>query len=253
MHLKRLSVVVLTFTLLGSLSACASRQADRLDYDPIEPFNRKIFWFNDKADVYFLEPVAKGWDFAVPNDVQTMFSNFFKNLAFPVVFFNSALQAKPHAAATELARFMANTTFGFAGFFDPATRWGLERREEDTGQTLGTWGVPGGPYLVLPFYGPSNIRDTVGLAGDSLFGVYTFFIIPYVTVGTNAVRVVNYRSLLLDEVRNAKKASLDYYVFVRNAYLQHREALIADDVLASEEDDLYEIEEDDDLYEIEDE
>jgi phospholipid-binding lipoprotein MlaA len=251
MQPKRLSKLALV-VLLGSLSACASRQGTGLDYDPIEPVNRGIFWFNDKADVYVLEPVAKGWDFVVPDDVQTMFSRFFRNLAFPVVFMNCALQAKPHAAATELARFMANTTFGFAGFFDPATRWGLERREEDTGQTLGHWGFPAGPYLVLPLYGPSNIRDTVGLAGDSLFGVYTFFIIPYVTFGTNAVRVVNSRSLLLDEIRNAKQASLDYYIFVRNAYLQHRDALITDDIVMSEEGDLYEIKEDD-LYEIEDE
>jgi phospholipid-binding lipoprotein MlaA len=235
--------VVLVVALLGSLSACAGRQPARVDYDPAESFNRKMFWFNDKADVYVLEPVAKGWDFVVPDRVQTSIANFFKNLAFPVVFINSTLQAKPRAAAIELARFMANTTFGLAGFFDPATPWGLERQEEDTGQTLGYWGVPAGPYLVWPFFGPSNVRDTFGLAGDSLLGLYTFFIIPYVTIGTNTVRIVNDRSLFLDEVRNAKKASIDYYVFVRNAYLQRRNTLIEDGVVKPEgEEDLYEIE-----------
>ena len=245
MHPKRLTKVLLAIALLGSLSACAGRQPARIDDDPAESFNRKMFWFNDKADVYVLEPVAKGWDFVVPDRVQTSFSNFFENLAFPVVFINSSLQAKPHAAATELARFMANTTFGLAGFFDPATPWGLERREEDTGQTLGYWGVPAGPYLVWPFFGPSNVRDTFGLAGDSLLGVYTFFIIPYVTFGTNTVRIVNERSLFIDEVRSAKKASVDYYVFVRNAYIQRRDTLIEDGVVTEEEED--------DLYEIEDE
>jgi phospholipid-binding lipoprotein MlaA len=154
MHPKRLGKVILFITLLGSLNACAGRQPARLDYDPAESFNRKMFWFNDKADVYVLEPVAKGWDFIVPGRVQTSLSNFFRNLSFPVVFINSALQAKPHAAATELARFMANTTFGLAGFFDPATSWGMAWQEEDTGQTLGYWGIPAGPYLVLPFLGP---------------------------------------------------------------------------------------------------
>lgn len=246
MHRKRPATALLAIALLGSLSACARRQTAQLEYDPAESFNRKIFWFNDKADAYVLEPVAKGWDFVVPDRVQTCLSNFFQNLAFPIVFINSALQAKPREAAIELARFMANTTFGVAGFFDPATPWGMERQEEDTGQTLGYWGVPAGPYLVLPFFGPSNPRDAVGLAGDSLLGVYTFFIIPYVTFGTSTVRVVNQRAAVLDEVRNAKKASVDYYVFVRNAYLQRREALIADSVEMTEE-------EEEDLYEIEDE
>lgn len=242
---KRFTQIVTGFVLLATLSACASRQPARLDHDPLEPFNRKVFWFNDKADVYVLEPVAKGWDFIVPDPVQTSISRFFKNLAFPVVFINAALQGKPHAAATELARFMANTTFGVAGFFDPATSWGMERQEEDTGQTLAYWGVPAGPYLVLPFLGASNPRDTAGLVGDSLLGIYTFFIIPYVTMGTTTVRLVNFRAEVLDEVRNAKNASLDYYVFVRNAYLQHRDALVADTVAMTEE-------EEEDLYAIED-
>lgn len=240
------SKVLLVVALLGSLGGCAGRQTARLEYDPAESFNRKIFWFNDKADVYVLEPAARGWDFVVPDRVQTSLSNFFRNLAFPIVFINSALQAKPHAAAVELARFMANTTFGVGGLFDPATSWGMERQEEDTGQTLGYWGVPAGPYLVLPLFGPSNPRDAVGLAGDSLLGIYTFFIIPYVTFGTSTIRVLNDRAAILDEVRNAKKASVDYYVFVRNAYLQRRNTLIEDGVEMTKE-------EEEDLYEIEDE
>jgi phospholipid-binding lipoprotein MlaA len=246
MDLKRLIQVATALALLASLSACAGRQPARLDHDPFESFNRKVFWFNDKADVYVLEPVAKGWDFIMPDPVQTSISRFFMNLAFPVVFANAALQGKPHAAATELARFMANTTFGVAGFFDPATSWGMERQEEDTGQTLGYWGVPAGPYLVLPFLGPSNPREAAGFAGDSVMGIYTFFIVPYVTMGTTAVRIVNFRAGVLDDVRSAKQASLDYYVFVRNAYLQHRDALIADTVARTEEneEDLYEIEDD---------
>jgi phospholipid-binding lipoprotein MlaA len=242
----RLIAAFLAIALLGASSGCASRQPARLDYDPFESVNRKVFWFNDKADVYVLEPVAKGWDFVVPDPVQNSISRFFNNLSFPVVFLNSALQAKPHAAATELARFMANTTFGLAGFFDPATSWGMERQEEDTGQTLGVWGIPAGPYLVLPFLGPSNPRDAVGFAGDSVMGIYMFFIIPYVTMGSTAVQIVNFRAGVLDDVRSAKQASLDYYVFVRNAYLQHRDALIEDSVVKTEaeQEDLYEIDDD---------
>ena len=117
MQPKPFSTAILALVLITFLGGCAAKQPGHVDYDPIEPVNRKIFWFNDKADVYVLEPAARGWDFIMPNRVQTSISNFFKNLAFPIVFFNSAFQAKPHAAATELARFMANTTFGLLGFF----------------------------------------------------------------------------------------------------------------------------------------
>jgi len=198
------------------------------DYDPWQKMNRGIFWFNDRADVYVLEPVAKGWDIVMPEPAETGISNFFANLRFPVVMVNNLLQGKPGAAAIDVGRFMVNSTFGIAGFFDPATIWGLHRHNEDFGQTLGVWGVPPGPYLVLPLLGPSNPRDTAGIPVDYVLSVTPLFLNSYWWTGAGVVNIVNTRAQYLDEVRNAKEASLDYYVFARNAYYQRRAALVKD-------------------------
>src|SRR5262249_58556848 len=125
-------------------------------------------------------------------------------------------------------RFLVNTTVGVAGFFDPATGWGMEQHNEDFGQTLGYWGVPPGPYLVLPFFGPSDPRDTVGLVADSFSRVYPYFIDFVYTFSASGTDIVNTRSQVLTEVDQAKAASLDYYVAVRNAYEQRRDALVHD-------------------------
>lgn len=209
-------------------AAAAIQDESAADYDPIEKVNRGIFWFNDHADEYVLEPVARGWHRMMPDPVETSISNFFSNLRFPVVMVNDLLQAKPKAATIDVGRFMVNTTFGVVGFFDPATDWGLTRHNEDFGQTLGWWGVPPGPYLMLPIFGPSNPRDTGGLVVDYVLSVYPWLVDSYALFGVGAVNVVNARAQILDEVRQAKEASLDYYVFVRNAYFQRRAALIND-------------------------
>ncbi len=198
------------------------------DYDPLQKMNRGIFWFNDHADQYVLEPAAKGWNFVVPQGVQNSLSDFFANLRFPVVMVNNLLQGKVQPAAVDVSRFMVNTTFGIAGFFDPASDWGLERHHEDFGQTLGVWGVPPGPYLVLPLFGPSNPRDTGALAVDYVLSVTPLFAPGYATISAGAVNAVNARAQVIEEVKDAKEASLDYYVFVRNAYHQRRDALIHD-------------------------
>ncbi len=198
------------------------------DYDPWQRMNRGIFWFNDQADVYVLEPVAKGWDVIVPEPAETSITNFFANLRFPVVMMNNLLQGKPADAAIDVGRFMVNTTFGIGGLFDPATIWGLERHSEDFGQTLGVWGVPPGPYLVLPLLGPSNPRDTAGIPVDWVFSVTPLFLSSYWWTGAGVINIVNARAQILDEVQQAKEASLDYYVFVRNAYYQRRVAQVRD-------------------------
>jgi phospholipid-binding lipoprotein MlaA len=235
-------LIYLALTLLAaSLSACAGRQPPQPDYDPWEPFNRKIFSFNDKLDVYALEPVARGWDYVMPDRVERALSHFFNNLRFPIVFANDLLQGKPHAAAETWARFEINTLGGL-GFFDWAADLGLPPQDEDFGQTLGVWGIAPGPYLVLPFLGPSNPRDTVGLGADAAFTVYLYFIpIPWISVAATGINIINDRALFLDVVERAKEASLDYYVFVRNAYVQRRWKLINDTLTTTpdEEDNLY--------------
>jgi phospholipid-binding lipoprotein MlaA len=214
------------------------------NHDPIEGFNRKIFWFNDQVDTYVLVPVATGWEKITPARLRQSLSNFFQNLRFPIVAANNLLQGKLVNAASDVGRFAVNTTVGVLGFFDPASGWGLEEHNEDFGQTLGYWGLPPGPYLVLPFVGPSDPRDTVGLAADSFSTVYPFFIDIVYTVSARTVDVVNARAVVLTDVEQAKEASLDYYAAVRNAYMQRRDALVHDRGGMSEQEqaDLYKIE-----------
>ena len=209
--------------------------------DPLEGFNRKMFWFNDKVDVWVLAPVATGWEKVSPQRVRTSVSNFFGNLRFPIVTLNDLLQGKVKASASDVGRFAVNTTVGVLGFFDPASGWGLVKHEEDFGQTLGVWGLPPGPYLVLPFLGPSDPRDAAGFAVDYVLAVTPFFVEEYILVGARVVDTVNERSFVLKQVEDAKASAFDYYVFVRNAYLQRRRALVLDlaETGAEEREELY--------------
>jgi len=231
----RTALVVATLAVLAT--ACAPPAARgwhhveaKTDYDPLQPMNRKVFWFNDKVDTYVLEPVAKGWDAIAPKPVERSVSNFFTNLRSPIVVANDLLQGKLRNGTKDTVRFLINTTIGVAGFFDRATPLGLEQHVEDLGQTLGWWGLPPGPYLVIPIIGPSNPRDGVGLIGDSFANGLSWFVPWYVLLGVRGVELVNTRAVLLDTIDQAKQSSFDYYVFVRNAYLQRRNALLNDSV-----------------------
>jgi len=242
-------VAVLCGALL--LAAVPARAAQD---DPWEGFNRAMFTFNDTLDRYLLRPVARGWIFITPQFARTGLDNFAANLRFPIVVVNDVLQWKWRRAGEETGRFAVNSTIGVLGFVDVARRWGLERQLEDTGQTFGVWGIPSGPYLVLPLLGPSNPRDTVGFAADSALAIYPFFVgaYTYITTGYAALNTVNQRALIDDDLESARKAALDYYVFVRDAYRQRREALIRDEVGFDEDEqaDLYDVPEDDDLYDV---
>jgi len=233
-------VSLLAVVLTAPLPARAAAN-DQYDHDPIEPANRKLFWFNDKLDTHVLVPVATAWDTITPKALQTSFSDFFINLQTPLVAINNLLQGKPAESASDVGRFVINTGLGFLGFLDPASRMGLKRHEEDFGQTLGRWGVPPGPYIVVPFLGPSDPRDLTGIFFDYPLAIAGLFVSSYVLLGPRLVDIINTRSLFLDEVRKAKEGSLDYYVFVRNAYMQHRKALIEDttEVPHENEEDLY--------------
>ena len=201
---------------------------DEFDQDPWEGFNEKMFNFNREVlDRFFLKPVATAWDFLLPDLVQKSVQNFFDNLAVVRRVVNNALQGKAIGAATELARFSINSTIGVGGLFDMAkVGFGIEQRDEDTGQTLGVWGVGPGPYLVLPLLPPLNVRDGIGFAFDVAMTPYTYFIPWYASIGGTATNVVNERSLNLDRFERVAETTVDLYSAVRNAYLQRRAAAI---------------------------
>jgi len=202
--------------------------------------NRGIFRFNEGLDRWVVEPAAKGMDFVLPDPVERAIGKFFDNSSIPIHFANALLQFKPVSAVEDLARFAINSSIGIAGFFDPATHFGLEAHREDFGQTLGAWGVPPGPYLVLPVFGPSNPRDTVGLVADSFSTVYPWFVPIYVPYAIWTGRMLNWRSLNLDEIAAEREAALDYYVAVRNAYMSYRENQVRDqEEDEADEDELY--------------
>ncbi len=198
-------------------------------YDPIEPINRAIFGFNNVADRIILEPVAKGYR-KLPSPVQSGVSNFLSNLRTPLVAINQLLQGQGKNAAESVGRFAVNTTAGVLGIIDVAEKVGLEEKEEDFGQTLGTWGVGDGFYLVLPIFGPSNLRDSAGMIltySTDPINLYAVregeaWLVP-LRVATNAV---DQRSKIIDEVNAMRDNSVDYYATVRSSYYQNRKAAI---------------------------
>ena len=209
--------------------------------DPLEPMNRAIFGFNEDLDDWVLKPVAKTWDFVAPTPVERAIDNFYRNLLFPVRFVNLLLQGELDPAALSLSRFCVNTTLGIGGIFDAASFLDLEPQSADFGQTLGKWGVPPGPYLILPLWGPSNPRDSVGLLVDGYLGVTTFFIDWPILLGSVVAETINRRALLLGQVEDIKEASFDLYVSARDAYEQQRKERIlgSEEAARQRDEDLY--------------
>jgi len=245
------ALAVAAAALAGGVS-CAHLDNEPDPADPWERRNRGTFRFNEGADRWVVEPIAKGMDFVLPDPVERAIRKFFDNSMIPIHFLNGLLQCKPVSAVEDLARFAINTTIGFAGFFDPATHFGLKAHHEDFGQTLGYWGVPRGPYLVLPLLGPSSPRDTVGLIADSASLVYPWFVPLYVSYSIGVGRQLNWRSLAIDDIAAERRAALDYYVAVRNAFLSYRENQIRDREDRGDREDREEEEaDDDDLYYVE--
>jgi phospholipid-binding lipoprotein MlaA len=212
---------------VGTMAAATTSGEDFED-DPWEGFNEKMFWFNREIlDRYILKPVATAWDFVFPDPVQRGFHNFFDNLAVVRRVVNNTLQLKLTGAGTELTRFTINSTIGLVGFFDVAKdAFGIEQRDEDTGQTFGVWGMGPGPYLVLPLLPPLTVRDGIGYAFDIAMTPYMYFIPWYASMGGRATEIVNERSLNLDRFERVAESTVDLYGAVRNAYLQRRAAAI---------------------------
>ena len=212
------------------------------EYDPWEPMNTSIFEFNRQLDRFVLKPVAKGYNFIMPDLVQVGISNIFYNLRFGPRFLNNVFQGKVKGAGIEVGRFLVNSTVGLAGFFDVAKHVDLVTPEEDLGQTLGFYGVKPGPYLVLPFLQPFTVRDLVGYVGDIFLNPINWLVVPIIEVngipsviahknrttssliqiGARAGDIINDRSRNLETYQGVEEATLDLYSAVRNGYLQKR-------------------------------
>ncbi|MDR4478465.1 MAG: VacJ family lipoprotein [Nitrospira sp.] len=213
-----------------------------VEYDPWEPVNTKVFEFNRQLDRWVLKPVAQGYNAVVPNAVQIGVSNFFYNLRFPPRFINNLAQGKLSGAGTEVGRFLLNSTFGLAGFVDVAKYMDITTPEEDTGQTLGYYGVGPGPYLIVPFLAPFTLRDFVGYLGDIALNPINWLAFPVIEVdgvpsliahhnrttsslaqiGGRVEEILNDRSLNLEKFQGVEEATLDLYTAVKNAYIQKR-------------------------------
>ena len=230
------------FTLLSLillLSGCATVNGPTDPKDPFESYNRSIYIFNDNLDRYILKPVAQGYDAITPSPIQKGIGNFFSNLDDVLVIVNDLLQFKLIQAASDTGRILINSTFGLLGLIDWASDIGLEKHDEDFGQTLGYWGTPVGPYFVLPFIGPSTIRDTTGLAVDSSYfdpinkELHESFPPPRrsnetALWGMKALKTIDIRAKLLKAEKILDEAALDRYTYIREAYLQQRRHKVYD-------------------------
>ena len=233
--LFKISIVTATLFLTG----CATTQHQSNVNDPLEGYNRVMHSFNDTVDKAVIKPIAQGYDFIMPAPISTGVSNFFSNLNEITVIANDVLQFKFTQAFDDTSRFAINSTLGIVGFMDVASDFGYRKNNEDFGQTLGSWGIGPGPYLVLPFLGPRDIRDTVGLVGD-------YYTVPMTYVKPSGTRdparilwVVDGRANLLKAEKVLEEAAIDEYVYVRDAYLQRRQSLVYDGNPPEEEFDVF--------------
>ena len=248
-----LGFAILSVLLIGLVGCSGQRDASRVndaqeraalasdlpspsegtDYDPWESFNDKTFYFNfDLADHYAIKPAAKVWADVLPQKLRQSLANAFYNLAMPRRFVNKVLQLRLPAAGMELTRFVLNTTVGVAGFFDVASRIGLEKSDADSGQTFAVYGAKPGPYLVLPLLPPLDVRDAFGFAADSFMDPLSWFITPIgADFGRAAAQRINERADNMKLYDDVEDTSLDLYAAVRNGYLQRRRKAIQDAIL----------------------
>ncbi|MBK3734037.1 VacJ family lipoprotein [Azospirillum brasilense] len=232
--LRSAAVAVVALGMAGCATAPGSNEADATVSDPLEIPNRFVFAVNETADILLIRPAAEVYVGVVPDPMRQAVHNFIQNLLGPLYIANNLLQGNFEGAQIATGRFMTNTILGLGGLADVASEAGIGDRPEDFGQTLGVWGVGPGPYVVLPFLGPSNVRDTLGYGVDTLADPFR--------IGTNAAGADNAmygrtaaagldrRSQLLREIDDLRKNSLDFYATARSLYAQQRRAAIANDI-----------------------
>jgi phospholipid-binding lipoprotein MlaA len=239
-HSKTNLIVGMTALLLASLalSGCATSSNESAltesaaIYDPLEESNRKVFAFNQAVDSAVINPVVKGYEYALPQPARTGIDNVLRNLKSPTIFANQLLQGDLQGAGTVLVRTTINSLLGIGGIFDVAAYEGIAHEHEDFGQTLAKWGVGHGPYMVVPVIGPSSARDYVGFFVDSYADPLRFYAFNVekegLFYGKTALEYVSLRSSLMDILKELENSSIDYYAATRSAYYQRREALTND-------------------------
>jgi len=244
---QRLKVVLAALLLAGSLGACASDdQTAQLeteeagwfgpDNDPLEFVNRFTFAFNDALDTMLIQPAAATYRVIVPRPVRDGIRNVLRNLNGPVILANDLLQGEWDRAETTFMRFLINSTIGVAGIFDVAAEWGYEYHSEDFGQSMATWGVGEGFYLVLPLLGPSSARDAVGIVVDSYIDPWSYVLdwgtrltddqITYIMIGRQGLEGIDMRARNIETIESIKADAVDYYARIRTLYRQNRESEI---------------------------
>lgn len=224
--MRLLPLILLAASL--ALTGCSTTHlsAYTLDQDPLQPYNRKIYAFNDAIDRAAIKPLAQGYAKVVPSRIKSMVNNFFSNIDDVTVTANDLAQFKFNQAANDGGRVLFNSTFGVLGLFQITDK--LDKHNEDFGQTLGHWGIGSGPYLVIPFWGPSSVRDGAGLYADTFVGVIgTTRHIPTRNT-TFVLNSFNNRVNLLDSEKVMDEASIDRYSSLRDAYLMRRQNLVYD-------------------------
>jgi len=221
-RLKRCLALVMVVTTVGCASIPAGVPPS--PNDPWEPFNRSVFQFNEGLDAYVLKPIVAGYRFILPEIIRDGIYNFFANYSDIYTALQNLLQGNPGLAFNDLMRVVVNTTMGLGGFIDLATPGGLEKHKEDWGQTFGVWGVPAGPYVVLPFFGPSNVRDTFGTVAD-IESDYLFTYLKDIGVrnSVTGLRIINGRNTYYEAGDLLDVAAIDKYSFMRDAYIQRRQ------------------------------
>lgn len=222
------TVQIATFALAAAALAGCSTVQTPTKGDPLEGLNRTIFTVNDKLDQYALKPVAKGYVFITPQPVRDSVTNFFSNIGDVYIAANNLLQLKITDGVEDIMRIVINTVFGVGGLFDVATLAKLPKHDNDLGLTLGHYGVPAGPYLVLPLFGPSTVRDAVGSVGNYYVNPLSYIHPDGLSWALYGLNVINTRANLLNASDVLEGAALDKYSFVRNAYLQRRQYLLSD-------------------------
>lgn len=221
--------------LLITVSGCTTMTSHPAD--PFEKVNRGIFSFNKDVDSAVLKPLAETYKTLVPKPIDQGVTNFFGNIGDITVAANDLFQLKFKYATSDISRFLINTTVGLLGVFDIASQVGFKKREEDFGQTLGYWGIKGGAYLILPFLGPSSVRDSIGWGVDFLFDPRYYAKnrdVNRLFLMTNSIKAVDIRADLLGTEKVLGAAALDEYAYIRDAYLQRREFLVHDGEVSGE-------------------